>query len=196
MASKTCKVCGYTVDREKRTRTCPTCRTVFDENYCICCGCYCTPPDLIKGSYCRDCYDTLVRQPDAKKKSYGKWSNEIISIFDDWMSKVDKVPHSYPSLTEEQWLQACRYFGGCARCGNDDISVRGYFVPFIMGGRYCDWNVIPVCEDCSMSVQQVDTRTDINPFKALARKDPEAFYNILNYLGDKLNAAANIKEDQ
>lgn len=190
MVTKTCKSCGYTVDREKRTRTCPECGTVFDENYCVCCGCYCTPPDLIKGSYCKECYDTLIRKPGAEKRSKDKWNNNIMSIWNDWQSKISKVPQQYPPLTEAQWLETCKHFNGCAFCGSDDISARGYFVPFNMNGRYCDWNIVPLCEKCAMTAQNMSTAINYNPFKSLARKDLERFYSIINYLGDKLIVAS------
>lgn len=69
--------------------------------------------------------------------------------FDQWIDKVKQVPKDYPTLTEAQWLEACNFFNGCARCASEEIDTRGFFVGRELGGRYCDWNVIPLCTKCA-----------------------------------------------
>ena len=69
--------------------------------------------------------------------------------FDQWLEKVKQVPKDYPTLTEAQWLEACSFFNGCARCASEEIDTRGFFIGRELGGRYCDWNVIPLCTKCA-----------------------------------------------
>ena len=73
----------------------------------------------------------------------------MVERFDLWLDKVKRVPKGYPTLTEAQWLEACNFFNGCARCYSDEIDTRGFFVGSELGGRYCDWNVIPLCTKCA-----------------------------------------------
>lgn len=122
-----------------------------------------------------------------------KHYSKLDDAYNAWMDKVKKVPANYPTLTEQQWMDACRYFGGCARCHSKDIEARGFFIGFEVGGRYCDWNIIPLCERCS----KVWNLT-LNPFLLAERKDRveradyeyrENLHNIIEYLGGKLDDA-------
>lgn len=122
-------------------------------------------------------------------KHYAK----LDKAYNDWMDKVKRVPAKYPTLTEKQWMEACRYFDGCARCHSKDIDSRGFFIGFEVGGRYCDWNIIPLCERCSKT-----WALNKNPFLNAERRDRlersdyeyrENLYNIIEYLGGKLDDA-------
>jgi hypothetical protein len=103
------------------------------------------------------------------------------AIYAEWKSRIAEVPKDYPPLTEEQWMEVVKHFNGCAMCGSEDISTRGYFVPFKEGGRYCDWNIIPLCEKCATTIKYKP-----NPFKY---KRPKQLMDIVDYLEEKLNAA-------
>jgi hypothetical protein len=62
-------------------------------------------------------------------------------------------------MSEQQWLEACNYFNGCAICGSEDIETREFFVPFSKGGRYTAWNMFPLCGKCA-----IHTKPAANPF--------------------------------
>lgn len=92
-----------------------------------------------------------------------------------------KVPQSYPKLTEEQWIKAVKHFGGCALCKSESVDARWYFIPFQEGGRYCAFNVIPVCEKCAHK-----TRVNTNYF--LTDRQP-GLIKIAEYVEEKVNEA-------
>ncbi len=73
----------------------------------------------------------------------------------------------FGALTEDQWLQTCLYFGGCAMCGKNEIQSKVYVVPPSMGGKYAEWNVIPFCEECST---HYDIRKSVLPTQYWQRK--------------------------
>ena len=89
--------------------------------------------------------------------------NKALERYNDWLGKIKKQP--IQPLTEEQWMEACRYFEGCAYCGASEISARSMFIDYANGGRYCAWNIIPACERCETCVKR-----DINPFKRLDQR--------------------------
>jgi hypothetical protein len=101
-------------------------------------------------------------------------------MYNEWLEKIKAIPKNYPTLTEQQWMEAVKHFNSCALCGNESIDARGYFVPFNKGGRYCDWNIIPLCERCA-------TKTKTNPNYFLDR--PTGLANIVDYLEVKINGA-------
>ena len=112
------------------------------------------------------------------------------STFEAWCAKMQAVPKDYPTLTTEQWLEACAYFGGCALCNDESIDSRVYFVPFTYGGRYCNWNVIPLCMSCATHYKQ-----DMNPFIRLEKPaERQAVQKIIQYLEVRLNAASSTEE--
>lgn len=151
---------------------------------------------------CRRCYNDL--QLIRAKVREERFKAESAEKFNAWLDKVKQVPKDYPSLTEAQWLEACRYFNGCARCASEDIDTRGFFISRTLGGRYCDWNVIPVCEHCA-KIWRLDTnvftytrnkeksRRFQNPTYKGASDSPteyrDSLENIIKYLGVKLDNA-------
>lgn len=127
-------------------------------------------------------------------KRYGQLTDD----FNVWLEKIKAVPKEYPTLTEQQWLDACKFFDGCARCDSHDVDTRGFFVGASLGGRYCDWNVIPLCEKCAST-----WKLDANAFKYIYMKSKKRtssgyFYNlqkIIEYLGGKLDNAAGFTSE-
>jgi hypothetical protein len=100
--------------------------------------------------------------------------------FEAWKKKISTIPKDYPTLTEEQWMRACRHFNGCAQCGDEDIEARGFFIQFKEGGRYCDWNIIPLCQKCA-----ADWKLSPNPFRAAwSRDNANRAFNRRNCLKD------------
>lgn len=166
-----CRVCGAKLD----TMFCPNCKrllpiSAFPNNKCTCKQCW-RP------------YENAWLSARVDK---------MHERFDDWVAKVRQVPKSYPALTEAQWLEACRHFDGCARCGSGDIDTRGFFIGASLGGRYCDWNIIPLCEKCASRwdltksvfryTERIDERTKDKDLRGCLEK-------IVDYLGGKLDDA-------
>lgn len=177
MTTKTCKKCGWVCDIRDPNIYCPICGTRFEAGICTKCG---KPVIYYRRDrcVCKTCYDTVVRNPNAYQDTQRRRKN----MYAEWVEKVRKVPEDYPRLTEAQWLEAVKYFNGCAFCGADSVDARGYFIPFKNGGRYCDWNIVPMCEACSIRMKK-----DSNYF--ISRRKPAGLLNIISYLEDKLNAA-------
>lgn len=178
MPTKTCSKCGWVMDIRDPTSHCPICHTRFPAGVCSICG-EVKPYFRDFGRTCKDCYLHVVKKPDDEQRM----NERRRAIYNEWRQKIASIPKNYPTLTEAQWLDACKYFGGCACCGDESIDARGYFVPFRHGGRYCDWNIIPMCERCATAI-----RIHGNMFATGAR--PARLVDIINYLEDKLNAAS------
>lgn len=125
-------------------------------------------------------------------KYRAKRDEDFETKFEAWKQRIAAVPKDYPTLTEEQWMEACRHFGACAQCGAETIEARGFFVGFESGGRYCDWNVIPLCHKCATDWKKVQ-----NPFRLAWVRDNmnrafnrrECLKRIVDYLGGRLDAA-------
>lgn len=135
MNTKTCKGCGWVFPINYPAGKCPFCGTKFDD-------------------YTND---------GRNKRFYEKSKRVAQQRYDDWIKKFDGAfTHT---LTEDEWLKACRYFGGCALCGSEYISTRHYFIPFREGGKYTAYNIIPVCEECTLTLKRVK-----NPFKYMDKE--------------------------
>lgn len=144
---------------------------------------------------CKKCFNGINRVSSVKSRA--KRMEALDKRFDAWLAKVKAVPKTYPTLTEDQWLAACRHFDGCARCHSDTVDTRGFFISATLGGRYCDWNIIPLCERCATR-----WNLDKSVFAYITRRDNfertteyrECLENIVEYLEVKLDAA--IKYDE
>lgn len=142
MNTKTCKRCGWVYPITQPGSKCLICGERFDVFICKECG---SPfkSNRYTGYRCPKCFHKITAKHGANMK------DRMRDRFDRWLDKVKQVPKDYPTLTEEQWLEACRHFNGCARCASDEIDTRGFFIGREQGGRYCDWNVIPLCTRCA-----------------------------------------------
>lgn len=192
MNTRTCKNCGWVYPSRHVGRSCKICGQPFDEVFCKACK------QLLPASAFTKDYNTCKKCMRPYENAYKRnHQNALKEAFNVWLEKVKRVPKSYPTLTEEQWLEACRYFDGCARCGSSDIDARGFFVGARLGGRYCNWNVLPLCEKCA-------NNWDLNQsmFKYAEVRDHEnrtSIYRtnmakIVEYLGGKLDDAIRSKE--
>lgn len=114
--------------------------------------------------------------------------NRRREIYNEWIESIRKIPKNYPTLTEEQWMEAVKHFGGCALCKDESIDARGYFIPFKLGGRYCDWNIIPVCAECATTARR-------NPNYFLWSR-PAGLMDVIDYLEVKINNAKAIQDVQ
>jgi len=180
-------------------RSCVVCGEPFEETVCSVCGRTVKADELAKGrSMCKACWN--YRDKAYQSKSYAKMYAELDSQYKEWLDRINAIPRSYPTLTEKQWLEACRYFKGCAICGSEDIESRGFFISFDLGGRYCNWNVIPLCDKCSghfatnknpyRTARFMDRRTVGSNYANRDRLD-----NILKYLGEKINDTRRFNEN-
>ena len=152
MPTKTCRKCGWVLDLYDKHTTCPICKTPFEERVCKVCG---KPFLRFEKNYYRNvCKECLYEARNSTLASR-KHTARKRAVYQEWKDKISKIPKSYPTLTEAQWLNAVRHFGRCAICEDESIDARGYFIPFEEGGRYCDWNVIPICSKCAMRYRKV-----------------------------------------
>ena len=176
--TKTCPKCGWVLAIQHPLKRCPICKTRFLVG--ICNVCKKAVVFYRQGwSVCKHCYDTVWRTPHD--------SSEVLrrrdEFYEEWIEKISKIPKSYPTLTEAQWLEAVKHFNGCALCKNETVDTRAYFIPFNRGGRYCDWNIIPVCDKCACRGNKSP-----NYFKY---DRPEGLMGIVDYLEEKINGALN-----
>ena len=187
MNTKTCKNCGWVYPITQPGRKCPICGETFDIVVCTTCHVP-TPIDKMEaGTYtCKACAAAHDRIVKARRKQ------QQIEVFEDWIERVNSVPKNYPTLTEAQWLEACVFFDGCARCNSKDIDARGFFVGAELGGRYCDWNVIPLCERCASRWNLTGNMfiySQQHDHKERGTEYRDCLVKIIEYLGGKLDAA-------
>ena len=154
MSTRKCSKCGWEYPREWRGRTCRFCHEPFVGGFCNVCG---------------EWYDVLPRRRCTKCNTVinNEWRHARIQksakALDDWLARIKEQP--VQALTEEQWMKACRHFGGCAYCGSPEIDARSMFISFKDGGRYCAWNIIPACERCETAC-----KVTANPFERMDEK--------------------------
>ena len=167
MSTKTCKKCGWVYPLVTPYSTCRFCGMSFTQGICSVCGEY--SDDIIPSTkLCRPCYNKrngvyqkrVVRTTDDNQKTYRRLAKEAYDRFAAWLDELGKIKTH--TLTEDEWLEACRYFGGCALCDNESIDARGYFIRFEDGGKYNACNVIPVCDKCATEIKYQS-----NPFRQM-----------------------------
>lgn len=202
MNTKTCKRCGWVYPITQPGTKCKICGERFETIICN----TCSKPFAYNGrrTTCPACESKLTI------KSRKKRTDAMEERFKQWLDKVRQVPKDYPTLTEAQWLEACRFFNGCARCHSEEIDTRGFFVGREQGGRYCDWNVIPLCTKCA-KMWQLDKSMFIyawhkdivkgdKRYKPLGVSDSKTEFRdslekLVSYLEVRLNNAIRIHGD-
>lgn len=204
MNTKTCKGCGWEFPLETPYNNCPFCHREFSVGTCSVCGEL--VDDIVpgKGKKCYKCFRAYVNKL-CKSDQHSEYRSERHQQqradkdrqLKEWVEATNAA-NTHP-LTEEEWLEACRHFNGCALCGNESIDARGYFIPFKLGGKYVASNVIPLCEKCATSTRL--TR-NTNPFKSLDKilsRDTlllnhikkDALNNIVDYLQPKIGGSTD-----
>lgn len=103
----------------------------------------------------------------CRTKQYAAWRKGKVdnadNAYNEWLDKVNiQLKTDTETLTESQWMEACKHFGGCAYCGDTSIDARSMFIAFKDGGRYANWNIVPACERCETSHKHIE-----NPFKRM-----------------------------
>lgn len=185
MNIKKCSKCGWEFPATYKSRRCKFCGTQFRMGYCNCCGEW---KETLRANkwVCREC-ETKVHKEWRQQRR-----DASIAKYKNWLEKIAKAPSK--TLTEEEWLEACRHFGGCAYCGKPHIDARSMFISFKDGGRYCAWNVIPACEKCETALKGSNpfkwmdgsiNRNSYGPPKALG-VSTENLQKIVDYLQSKM----------
>ena len=189
MYTRMCKNCGWEHPPSYIGRKCIICGQLFDVLKCITCG-EIKPADLFVREH-NQCKACKLKHKNAHREQH---RINLENQFEEWLDKIRRVPKSYPTLTGEQWIEACRHFDGCARCSSKDIDSRGFFVGAKLGGRYCDWNIIPLCERCANTWNLNKSAFKYIEKRAYNMKDLSFKSNlskIIDYLGGKLDNAVN-----
>ena len=128
---KTCRVCGFTLPLDMfytGMRVCKKCHSARVVAY---------DKANSKAAATRD-HNLRKRKKEIREIRYEKFIANL-----DALAPI-------PPLTEKEWLAICSYFNGCAICNVKEIATRMFFVLFKDGGGYNKFNIIPVCEKCSM----------------------------------------------
>lgn len=91
------------------------------------------------------------------KRRYIKGVRSRLDIkYNEWK---ELISYTTKPLTEDEWLQTCKHFNGCAMCGSHHVETRQFFVQFQHGGKYTVCNVFPACSECARLTRKVE-----NPF--------------------------------
>lgn len=87
---------------------------------------------------------------------------------------MDRVEHD---LSDAQWSDLKRAWGGCAYCGAADTAMqRDCVLALSRGGRYTLTNVVPACRSCNAS----KCNDEVTGWLRRKRLDERAF--LLRYL--------------
>lgn len=208
MNTRTCEGCGWVYPSNTPYKTCIWCgRGIHPEGNCARCGKPVTK--YIQGLHlCEDCYrkknkernertkesrheaylelcadpERFAKLQESRKRSMQKYLAKFDNTYDAWLKRLKAVKTH--NLTEQEWLQACKHFNGCAFCGSPSIDARGYFIPFKDGGTYTACNVVPLCEKCAVHV-----RVSHNPLKLFYGTARERMYKVMEYLEKRIEEA-------
>lgn len=149
MNTRTCNKCGWVFPPTYDKNNCQFCGGTLSNRYC--CSCGILAEHVNSKGQCRACQRATLARNITSRLVKDQAS------YEDWISTIKSLP--VKPLTEEQWLKACAHFDGCSMCYNKSIDARLFFIPFKFGGRYCSWNIIPVCEECAIKL-----RSTLNPW--------------------------------
>jgi hypothetical protein len=153
------------------------CGALYDLLYCSKCETFKEPDGFYfykngksaghKYSYCKACSNkrlgdyrdkqTTEMRIAKQQVTFANRRSERADDLDTWKEFMAKVP--FRALTEQEWLEACSLFKGCAICGSETIELRMLFLNADNGGRYTPWNVFPSCSSCGTTYQK-----ERNPF--------------------------------
>ena len=163
---RTCTKCGWKFPYSYTKKKCRFCRSYLDTLYCKKCKQNKKLEEFSSG-YCKPCASRSViehqkRNPEKTRKRKNEAYAKYKQMENEKMNKLLQVKAK--TMTEEEWLKICEYFGGCAICEDPHIEVRSFFIPFEEGGKYTAWNMLPLCGKCSASIPRYK-----NPFIWLNR---------------------------
>jgi hypothetical protein len=188
MNTQKCEGCGWEYPATYTKYRCRWCGTVLKYRLCADCGEF---KPMYNRSICRQCYYARRDAIGPYRNTYKDSPQYIYTLkqYEEWLALISQIKTVHP-LTEAQWLEACRYFGKCALCNNETIDTRGFFIPFKAGGRYANWNILPICEECAN-----DMKISQNPFRTYNGKVQHRFSQFTkpgkrnNWTDDNINKA-------
>ncbi|MNB67576.1 hypothetical protein D3C87_1230790 [compost metagenome] len=201
--------CGWEFPLSYRLSKCRFCGSFLDTFQCFVCHEWKPESEFYRYKaggirlMCKPCAKINGRKFSDNNKEWrlkyhgdyrAKRQREAEKIYEEWKN-TSQLP--FKPLTEDQWLEACRYFNGCALCGNPHIEVRQFFLEFQNGGRYAPWNVYPTCTDCNPKVRRTE-----NPFAWLrsqirAGKIEKKYYDkLVEYFVVQIEKARDGNEQQ
>ena len=144
-----------------------------------CSTCGIAYPDIWEASTCRNC-GGLIEHDTVAPKSTAQKAIELEKRWHDWRNKMFSAPPR--PLKEEDWLQMCSVFNGCAICGSESIDEKLLVVPTYLGGKLYTYNVIPACSFCTDRIRQSQLSNPLKPFYTLKGIDAAKVSKIFNYL--------------
>lgn len=184
VATKTCEKCGWLYPITHPEKSCRFCGTPFKKRFCSKCGQY---TQCVATALCRPCESKRVMAATSSAQSLAKAQRYTAKIrkqrednFNEWLSMIAKVPKPIRTLVQDEWIRTCIHFEKCAVCKNESIDARAFFIHFSLGGRYAEWNVIPVCERCAITLRRPQ-----NPFVSY----PDNVMTVVKYLKPILERA-------
>lgn len=188
-----CPRCGWVYPVASLKRSCKFCHAKFDLKLCPSCNIRKELKAFDRNyKICKECQKKKSLKPRKISKRYAD------EAYEGWLESVQDVP--FKALSEQQWIEACRHFGGCAYCGKEEVEARNMFIPYIHGGRYAAWNVVPACNFCA-------GRRNRNPFRIFASQSVnkilttderriERLQYILDYLRSHMHKELTDGEEQ
>lgn len=198
MNNRVCDSCGWVYPPSFNEPRCRFCGTRFKERFCPDCG-QLKVPYSFESPICADCARRRMRERAKGREDttvgdrVARYRAKHIAISEEryrsWLELITAAP--FKPLTEEQWLAACRYFGGCALCNNSSIDSRSYFIPYKVGGRYTAWNILPLCEKC-----ETDLKIIVNPFRRMNTKLTDCLPTGRGLSMERVDTAAKYLQDR
>lgn len=128
---------NFGIKNNRGTKVCPHCKSVHS---------------LTAPNKCRVCGKEILTAEERKKRNsmlsmatQQRKADRIQAVIDE----LKPLQVSLPTLTEEEWLKACKHFKRCAICEKEDIEVRFMVLRPDEGGKYNRGNVLPTCTRCA-----------------------------------------------
>lgn len=178
MMQRKCPNCGWIHPSSFSPNKCKKCKTPLHPSRCMTCKKLFNEPLNVRGD-CKKCnMDRVLKwRAENKDKERAKFLRCVKKKETKYLNKIlPFAEQPFVRLTEEEWLDTCSYFGGCAMCPETHIETRRLVLQPKHGGAYTPWNVIPCCGTCSQYY------ISANPYK----DTHEAMPKILDYLEGKL----------
>lgn len=162
---------------------------------CSKCGLDIPTSECYKRAECQNCVVQRVRaccnSAKGRKRIYRYREREVVKAevqLEVWQERIAAVPKDYHTLTEDEWDRVVEHFdGNCAFCQEVPFVYRGMFMTVDQGGRYCDWNMLPVCEQCL-----IRPKKNKNPFCFM--NTASAYYGHKVYKHRRLHSKKKLKK--
>lgn len=141
------------------------------------------PPDF-STSTCRICGGEIERAELSKNIREDAVYEER---WHEWRHMMLSAPPR--PLKEDDWINVCGVFNGCAICGCETIEEKLLVVPTHLQGKLYTYNVIPACYKCAKRYRQSVTNNPIKSLYTLKGHELDRIDKIINYLeADMLGA--------